>query len=215
MAKCSCDTCPAAGCGATPRKKGILRRLPFSLWFFLAVAAGTLVYDVLDAEAAVYHSRESALELAFPEADSVTTRTLVLSEAEATEIAHRAGAALESRIVRVYEAWSGGDVTARGIIDTHQIRSLPETLLVVADLEHRVEAVHLLAFHEPEQYRASEKWFAQFEDRALDSEMAVRRGIAGVAGATMTSNAVTASVRRSLATLEVGFGDDPETVIGK
>ena len=81
------------------------------------------------------------------------------------------------------------------------------TLFIVVDSSNRVEAVHLLAFHEPVQYRAPGKWFTQFEDQELDRELAVRREIAGIAGATMTSNAITAAVRRALATLEIGFGD--------
>jgi hypothetical protein len=186
------------------------------VWVFLVVAIGTIIYDVVEARAEVYHSRESALALAFPAADSVTTATLMFSEGEAAEVAARAGAGLESRLVRVYEAWSGGVVTHRGIIDTHKVRSLPETVMVVADTDHRVEAVHLLAFHEPVQYRATDKWFSQFDDRRLDADLAVRRGIVGMAGATMTSNAVAAAVRRSLAALEIGFGTpDPDVVIGK
>lgn len=210
MARCNCESCPAI----RSSRRNVLRRVPASVWVFLAIAILTLTYDALDARAEVYHSRESAMELAFPAADSVTTTTLMLSEAEVAEVAERAGAGLESRLVRVYEAWHDGQVTRRGIIDTHKVRSLPETLLVVADADHRVHAVHLLAFHEPAQYRATDRWFAQFADLGLDAELAVRRGIVGMAGATMTSNAVTASVRRALATLEVGFGDEA-VAIGK
>lgn len=213
MVNRSCTRCPALG-GAESPKRGSRRRLPLAVWVFLAVAAGTLILDVLDADAEVYHSRESALDLAFPAADSVTTRTLTLDKSDAERIAARAGVEVESRLVRVYEAWSAACVVARGIIDTHNVRSLPETLFIVADTSNRVEAVHLLAFHEPLQYCASKKWFSQFEDRGLDREMAVRRGIAGIAGATMTSNAITASVRRCLATLEVAFPVEA-TLIGK
>lgn len=216
MANCSCETCPATRRGSSFPKGGSLRRLPLAVWVFLIVAIGTVIYDVVDARAEVYHSRESALELAFPAADSVTTKTLMFSEVEASEVAARSGAGLESRLIRVYEAWSGGEVTHRGIIDTHKVRSLPETVMVVADTNHRVHAVHLLAFHEPVQYRATDKWFSQFDDRSLDAELAVRRGIVGMAGATMTSNAIAAAVRRSLAALEVGFGTtDPGLAIGK
>ena len=166
MANCSCESCPVAR-REPSRRKHPLRRVPLAAWIFLVVAIGTLILDAVEARAEVYHSRESALELAFPAADSVTTSTLILSEDQAAEVAARAGATLESRIVRVYEAWQDGEVAQRAIIDTHQVRSLPETLMVVADDEHRVHAVHLLAFHEPVQYRASTKWFAQFEDRNL------------------------------------------------
>jgi len=197
--------------GASFQKR---RRLPLAVWVFLLVAAGTLILDAIEARAEVYHSRESAIELAFPDADSVTTRTLTLSTADASDIASRAGVLIDSRLVRVYQAWSGGSISARGIINTHNVRSLPETLFVVVDPQHQVQAVHLLAFHEPVQYSATQKWFSQFEERGLDSDMAVRRGIAGIAGATMTSNAITAAVRRCLATLEVAFPVDAP-VVGK
>ena len=215
MAKCSCESCPVAG-HEPSRRENRLRRVPLAAWVFLVVAIGTLIIDAMEAKAEVYHSRESALELAFPQADSVTTTTIILGEDQVLEVEERAGASLESRIVRVYEAWQDGEIVLRAIIDTHQVRSLPETLMVVADRQHRVHAVHLLAFHEPVQYRASGKWFTQFEDRGLDPDLAPRRGIVGIAGATMTSNAVTAAVRRSLATLEVGFAEaDSPMAIGK
>lgn len=206
MANCKCDSCPASR-SLVPQPRGRRLRLPLAAWVFIFVAVGVLIIDALEAQAEVYHSRESALELAFPDADSVTTNTLVLSAEEAGRVVAKAGAELPSRLVQVYEAWVGGQVAARGIIDTHKVRSLPETLFIVVDPSNRVEAVHLLAFHEPVQYRAPGKWFTQFEDQALDRELAVRRDIAGIAGATMTSNAITAAVRRALATLEVGFGE--------
>ncbi len=210
MANCKCDSCPVSG-SLVPQPRARRLRLPLAGWVFIIVAVGVLIIDALEARAEVYHSRESALELAFPDADSVTTRTLMLTADEAERIAAKAGARLPSRLVQVYEAWSGYRVVARGIIDTHDVRSLPETLFIVVDPSNRVEAVHLLAFHEPVQYRAPGKWFAQFEDQALDRELAVRRDIAGIAGATMTSNAITAAVRRALATLAVGFGEnEPE-----
>ena len=205
MANCKCGSCPVSR-SLVPQPRGRRLRLPLAVWVFIVVAIGVLIIDALEARAEVYHSRESALELAFPDADSVTTNTLVLSAEEAGRAAARAGARLPSRLVQVYEAWAGGRVALRGIIDTHSVRSLPETLFIVVDPSNRVEAVHLLAFHEPVQYRAPGKWFSQFEDRALDRDLAVRRGIAGIAGATMTSTAITAAVRRTLATLEVGFG---------
>jgi hypothetical protein len=217
MSNCSCDKCPARR--AAPAGNGSRRfrfRLPLAVWLFLVVAIGVLVLDFMDARAEVYHSRESALELAFPAADSVTAKTLTLSPEEAARATDLARAELPSRLVQVYEAWSGGAVSARGIIDTHRVRSLPETLFVVADPENRVKAVHLLAFHEPVQYRGPERWLGQFADRELDPGLALRRDIVGIAGATMTSNAVCAAVRRCLATLQVGFGAEPGPVgVGK
>ena len=204
MAKCKCDSCPAAA-GLTITGGGSRRRLPLAAWVFIVVSLGVLIIDALEARAEVYHSRESALQIAFPGVDSVTTQTLTFSRDEADRASAAAGAELPSRLVQVYEAWSGGEVEARGIIDTHTVRSLPETLFIVVDPLNRVRAVHLLAFHEPVQYRASGKWFTQFDGEELNPGLAVRRDISGIAGATLTSNAITAAVRRALATLEVGF----------
>jgi hypothetical protein len=59
--------------------------------------------------------------------------------------------------------------------------------------------VHLLAFHEPAEYLPPARWLAQFDARGLDDELSLRRGIAGIAGSTMTASAITAAVRRVLA----------------
>lgn|GEM_PF-1317167 len=209
---CSCTGCPTVTAvmgGSSGRREGRRLRLPLAAWFFIVVATGVLVLDLLDANAEVYHSRESALRLAFPDADSVTTRTLTLSEDEAQEVSDRSGRRPDSRLVQVYEAWAGGTIRARGIIDTHNVRSLPETIFVVVGVDHRVKAVHLLAFHEPVQYRASSRWLEQFEDETLDRDLVVRRDIAGIAGATMTANVITAAVRRCVATIEVGCAPPP------
>ena len=65
--------------------------------------------------------------------------------------------------------------------------------------EGAVWSVRTLAFHEPEEYLPSERWLAQFRDRKLGDALKVRRGIHGIAGATLSARAVTAGVRRALA----------------
>ncbi|MCJ7726406.1 MAG: hypothetical protein MUP76_08490, partial [Acidimicrobiia bacterium] len=40
-------------------------------------------------------------------------------------------------------------------IETHQVRTLPETILIVINPEGRVRGVHMLAFHEPPEYGPS------------------------------------------------------------
>jgi hypothetical protein len=57
----------------------------------------------------------------------------------------------------------------------------------------------MLAFHEPPEYGPPSNWLAQFDHQALDDELRVRGDIDGITGATLTANAITASVRRVLA----------------
>jgi hypothetical protein len=153
--------------------------------------------------AEVFHSRESALRLAFPAADSVSVRDLVLGAEQSAEIAARSGATLESRLVTVYCGWNGGEREGWAFLDTHTVRTLPETLLLVLDPEGRIRATHLLAFHEPPEYRPGARWLGQFVGRGLDPELGIGRGIAGLGGSTLTARAVTASIRRLLAVWSV------------
>lgn len=188
-------------CRRTPSRSKLRRIRTWAVGLGAAALVALFAWDFASAE--VYHSRESALELAFPAADSVASRQVILEASEVEAIARRSGAEVPSRLINVYVG-TGPDGEARyAYFDTHRVRTLPETLMVVVGAEGTAEAVHLLAFHEPPAYRASEKWLGQFEGRELDREMALDRGIAGIGGATITANVVTATVRRILATHEV------------
>jgi Na+-translocating ferredoxin:NAD+ oxidoreductase RnfG subunit len=88
-------------------------------------------------------------------------------------------------------------------LDTQVVRTLPETLLVLVSPEGTVAKLLLLAFYEPPEYEAPERWLEQFDGKALGPDLRVEREIHGIAGATLTANAVTAAVRRSLALHQV------------
>lgn len=147
----------------------------------------------------MFHSRESALRLAFPDADTVQKQELFLSREEAATAEREARVRLQSRLVTVYVGSREGKVTGYALIETHRVRSLPETIMAVIDPDGRVRAVHVLAFHEPPEYAPGERWLTQFEGHALDDDLRVRGDIDGITGATLTANALTASVRRLLA----------------
>lgn len=151
------------------------------------------------AMAAIYHSRESALRMAFAGADTVVARDLFLTVAQSQQIERAAGSVLPSRLVTVYVAMRDTVEVAYGFFETHTVRSLPETLLIVIGPDERVNAVHLLAFHEPSEYEPPPRWLRQFEGQALTEELSLRGGIAGIAGSTLSATAVTAAVRRALA----------------
>jgi hypothetical protein len=178
--------------------------LPWSLIALLMVIVAVTWVQISRAE--IFHSKESALRLAFPQADSIAVRDLLLDKAQAKQIAERSGVRLDSRMVTIYEGLRNDEVCGVAFIETHKVRSLPETILIVLEPDGRSRAVHLLAFHEPPEYMPPERWLAQFQDRALDAELALRRGIAGMAGSTLTATAITAAVRKSMAVYETVSG---------
>jgi len=71
--------------------------------------------------------------------------------------------------------------------------------MVVLAPDGNVVGTYLLAFYEPPEYAPPERWLAQFRGATLSSELRVGRGIAGITGSTLTSEAVTGGLRRALA----------------
>jgi hypothetical protein len=152
------------------------------------------------ARAAVYATRDEALVLAFGDSAHVATRTVYPTDEQAAEIQALAGAPFDAGRVTFYEATGdGGAPLGHAYIDTHPVRSMAETILVVVSPEGRVERVEVLALHEPEEYRAPERWLGLLEGRALSSSLAPDRELPNLAGATLTARALAAAVRRVLA----------------
>jgi len=168
----------------------------------LAVAIGAA-----PAGARVLATVEDALARAFPAPARVEKRTLYLDRRQAARIEARAGSKLPSRIATCFVARSGADAGAEIVgwacLDTHVVRTLPETVLVVVDRELHVRRVEILAFREPADYLPSDRWLAQFEGRPAGDDLALRRGIRVLSGATLSSHAITRAVRRVLAIVEL------------
>ena len=158
---------------------------------------------VADAGAQTFLTQGEALELAFPGSE-VERRTAYLSDAERARAGGLAGRPIEVGVVTYYVARNatGGPVGA-AYFDAHVVRTVDEVLMVVVDLEGTVERVEVLRFSEPPDYLAPDGWLAQFEGRHLEPDLAPRRGIVNMTGATLTSEAATAAVRRVLALHEV------------
>jgi Na+-translocating ferredoxin:NAD+ oxidoreductase RnfG subunit len=146
----------------------------------------------------VFASANEAIAEAFPGA-RIEKRAVLLNDAQAREVEQRALAKLESRIATLYTAWRDGRVLGYAFIDVHQVRTLPEALLVVISPDGRVAQTRMLAFHEPHDYLPSERWLKQFERGELGPELRVGGAVHGIAGATLSTRAVTNSVRRALA----------------
>jgi hypothetical protein len=172
----------------------------------LAAALCVLAWSAA-ASARVYLSQDEALAAAFPGADRVESRTTVLDDAQARRVEELARAKLESRLVTLHTGWRAGEVLGHAYIEVHTVRTLPEGLLVVVSPGGEVRSVRLLAFYEPEEYAPPERWLRQFEQRRLDPGLRLGGEIHGIAGATLSAQAVTGAVRRALALVTVLIED--------
>ena len=142
---------------------------------------------------------EEALELVFP--DAATEReTLFLSDDQKSVVADQSGVEVSSALATRYRATDAeGAVVGWAYLDTHRVRTLPETLMIVLDADGTVRRVEVVTFREPIEYMPREDWYGQYEGETLDDDLALKRDIRPVTGATLTARATTEAVRRVLA----------------
>jgi hypothetical protein len=164
-------------------------------------------------QAKVFLTVEDALDLAFPDCWH-EKRTVFLTEEQQASVGKLAGTPLESAVAIPYTVYCGnssrpedphGENPANAspdgfaYLDTHRVRTLPETILVALDAQGRVKRIEILVFREPEDYIPHEVWYGQFDARGLDERLQLKRDIRGVTGATLTARVTTDAVRRVLA----------------
>jgi len=179
---------------ATSSRIALRSALPAILGLLLA-GSGPLL-------ARVFLTVDEALKLAFPGAQ-VARRTAYLTAEQLKRARELAGVEIASALVTSYGATRDGKPAGVAYFDTHRVRTLPETVMVVVDPQGKVARVEVLSFEEPEQYLPRGPWYGQFGGKALGPELDLKRSIHPVTGATLTARATTEAVRRVLALHQV------------
>ncbi len=173
---------------------------------YLVLIASLMIWSTVWATVLV--TVEQALELAFPGA-VIERETLFLDEVQRTAVLDLGGSetssALATRFVAIDDA---GEVIGFAYLDTHLVRTLPETVMVVLDAGGAVRRVEVVTFREPLEYMPREGWYGQYTGRKLNDDLALKRGIRPVTGATLTARATTEAVRRVLAIHVVAGGGE-------
>jgi hypothetical protein len=143
-------------------------------------------------------SREEALAMAYPGA-VIRAETIFLTDQERKEAAAKARVEIPSALIARYVATRERKVVGRAYVDTHQVRTKKESLLILLDESGVVKRIEVTAFLEPPEYHASPAWYAQYEGKTLSEDLNLQRSIRPVAGATLTAAAANQAVRRVLA----------------
>lgn len=155
------------------------------------------------AAAKVFLSQEEALKLAFPES-KVERKTAFLTPAQQKEAKKLSGEEeLPSALATYYVAARDGHEVGTAYFDTHDVRTMPETIMVVVDPAGKIARIEVLSFSEPEEYLPRPHWYEQFQGKPLDEELSMKRGIRPITGATLTARATTDAARRVLALHQV------------
>jgi len=144
-------------------------------------------------------SLQEALQAAFPPPAVVDRRTAFLSSAALDSARADAGAPVDQSVVSYYVATRDGAPLGVAYFDSHRVRTLNEVLMIVVGPDDKVQRVEVLRFAEPPEYHPRDGWLAQFQGHTLAPDLSLKGSISAMTGATLTSNAVTRSVRRVLA----------------
>ncbi|HEX4962575.1 MAG TPA: FMN-binding protein [Thermoanaerobaculia bacterium] len=168
----------------------------------LLLFTGLAAFAAGPVSAKVFLSVNEALRLVFGDA-KVEHQTVFLTTGQRAQAQKLAGGEIKSALVNPYRATRDGKEVGTAYFDSHVVRTLPETLMVVVDPQGKVSRVEVLAFAEPEDYLPPGRWYGQFLGNGLSDELALGRRIRSVTGASLTARATTEAVRRVLAIHQV------------
>lgn len=151
------------------------------------------------AEARVFMTQQQALASAFPAGTQVKRQAVFLSAQQQAAAQKESGVDFDDQLVVRYVGVAGGTITGYAYFDTHRVRTLPETVMVVVGPEGRIHRVEVLSFDEPPDYLPKPRWIDQLRGRKLDDELSITGAVRPLSGASLTARAILNASRKVLA----------------
>jgi len=163
------------------------------------ILAPLLFLSMPAALAEVHLTTAEALALAF-QGCQIVERTAYLSTEQRKAASALADVPVESGLIRQHLGLCGGAVAGTAYFDTHMVRDLPATLMVVVDPSGEVARVEVLSFRGPDENRPPQEFYGYLAGHGLDEELTVKKtGGRLLTGATLSIHATIQAVRRTLA----------------
>lgn len=180
-----------------------MERLVFRAVIPAALIACGVVAGAPPCEAKVFLSQEEALKIAFADGAAPGRITIYLTEAQVVRVREMSGEDLPAKVITYYTGPPREGRSRTAWFDTHLVRTMPETVMVVVSAVGTIERVDILSFDEPTEYLPRPGWTGQFAGRGLDAQLSTRQGIHPISGATLSGRAIVAASRRVLALHQV------------
>ncbi len=145
-------------------------------------------------------TQQQALAGAFPAGTRVTRQALFLTDQQFAAAKKESGIDFPDRmIVRYAGSNAAGVVIGYAYFDTHVVRTLPSTVMIVVTPDAKVQKIDILSFDEPPDYLPKERWIDQIEGRRLDDDLSLKRAIRPITGASLSGRALVNASRKVLA----------------
>ena len=168
------------------------------LWPAIGIIAAAAPMSITIAS--TYLTVEAAHKAMFPSADSFVPIVLTLTAAEKRAIAEAAGPQAPHSELHTWVAKHGYAVLGHVFVDNVIGREDFITYAVGVGADGKLLPVEILDYRESHGGEIRNKaWLAQFAGRGDPSELRMHKDIKNIAGATLSSEHVTAGVRRILA----------------
>jgi Na+-translocating ferredoxin:NAD+ oxidoreductase RnfG subunit len=173
------------------------RREHSPLWPLAAVIA---VLPAAPVAAASYLTVEAAQRALFPQADEFTPQALSPTSEQLAAVARAAGPQAGHGEMHAWIATRKGALEGYVFVDEVVGRQDFITYAVGIDAHGALKPVEILEYRESHGGEIrNERWLAQFAGRSTPAALRFRTDIKNIAGATLSSEHVTAGVRRILA----------------
>jgi len=146
----------------------------------------------------VFYSKDEALELAFGAGAAVEPVPVFLSDDQVTQIERLAKVKVDSQLFNFHVGKRGDKILGYAAIESHLVRTQPETLLIVLSPQGELVRLEMLAFHEPPEYQPPARWMERLYRRAIP-DLFLNQGVDGITGATLSSRASLDGARKVMA----------------
>ncbi len=163
------------------------------------IVVAALALLTLAAEARVFMTQQQAIASAFPSGTHVVRQTFFLTKLQVDAARKSSGVDFTDQLVVRYTGFSGATLVGYAYFDSHRVRTLPETVMVVLTPDSRVDRVTILSFDEPPDYLPKKRWLDQFKSRKLDDELSLNRAVRPISGASLSGRAILSASRKMLA----------------
>jgi hypothetical protein len=166
--------------------------------------AGLLLF-AMTADARVLMTQDQALASAFPRGTSISRQKFFLTQEQLDSARRASGVDFDDRLIVRYAGSDG----RFAYFDSHRVRTLPETVMIVVKPDGTIDRIDILSFDEPTDYFPKRRWIDQFLGRKLDRDLALNGAIRPISGASLTGRAIVNASRKVLALHHVLAGVAP------
>ncbi len=153
-----------------------------------------------------YLTKEEALRVAMPHAQTIRTEQVELTPAQQQRVHDKADHPLDADTFVFYVGRRNDQIDGYAYITDKKGRHRPITFIVGLKPDCSVEDVAIMIYREPRGYEVKEERFLrQYHNKTIQDPIEVQRDIKNISGATISAHSVSAGVREAVAICEEVF----------